>query len=87
LPQTIKLTVLVDDPDGKPLVGARITFTLAIPGVRPVTSSATSDENGHATFETTIPKGADRGAGSGAVLVQTDEFGKTTDETPITIKK
>lgn len=87
LPQAIKLTVLVDDPDGKPLAGARITFTLAIPGVRPVTSSATSDENGRATFETTIPEGADRGAGSGAVLVQTDEFGKTTDETPITVKK
>jgi hypothetical protein len=87
LPLPIMLTVLVDDPDGKPLEGARITFTLAIPGVRPVTSSATSDKNGRATFETTIPKGADRGAGSGAVLVQTDEFGKTTDETPITIKK
>lgn len=87
LPEAIKLTVNVDDPDGKPLIGARITFTLAIPGVRPVTSGATTDENGRATFETTIPAGADRGSGSAAVLVETDEFGKTTDETPITIKK
>jgi hypothetical protein len=87
LPQVIKLTVNVDDPDGKPLEGARVTFTLTIPGVRPVTSNATTDENGRATFETTIPAGADRGGGSAAVLVQTDDFGKTTDETPITIKK
>jgi hypothetical protein len=87
LPQTIKLTVNVDDPDGKPLEGARITFTLTIPGVRPVTSSAVTDENGRATFETRIPKGADRGGGSAAVLVETGDLGKTTDETPITIKK
>jgi hypothetical protein len=87
LPQTIKLTVNVDDPDGKPLEGAQITFTLTIPGVRPVTSSAVTDSNGRATFETTIPKGADRGGGSAAVLVETAEFGRTRDETPITIKK
>jgi Glucodextranase, domain B len=87
LPQNIKLTVNVDDPDGKPLEGARITFTLTIPGVRPVTSSAQTDANGRATFETVIPAGADRGAGGAAVLVETSEFGRTTDETPITIKK
>jgi hypothetical protein len=87
LPQTIMLTVNVDDPDGKPLAGAQATFTLTIPGVRPVTSSAVTDSNGRATFETTIPAGADRGGGGAAVLVQTNEFGRTTDEAPITIKK
>ena len=35
LPQTIQLTVTVDDPDGKPLEGAEVTFTLSIPGIRP----------------------------------------------------
>ena len=87
LPQTIKLTVNVDDPDGKPLEGARATFTLTIPGMRPVTSSAVTDSNGRATFETTIAAGATRGSGGAAVLVETDEFGRTRDETPITIKK
>ena len=87
LPQGIQLTVNVDDPDGKPLAGAQVTFTLTIPGVRPVTGDATTDVNGRAVFETTIPKGADRGSGGAAVLVQTSEFGKTRDEAPITIKK
>ena len=87
LPQGIQLTVNVDDPDGKPLAGAQVTFTLTIPGVRPVTGDATTDANGRAIFETTIPKGADRGSGGAAVLVQTSEFGKTRDEAPITIKK
>jgi len=87
LPQTIKLTVNVDDPDGKPLEGARVTFTLTIPGVRPVTSSGETDSNGRATFETVIPAGADRGSGGAAVLVETGEFGRTTDETPISVKK
>jgi hypothetical protein len=87
LPQDIQLTVNVDDPDGKPLEGARVTFTLTIPGVRPVTGDATTDTNGRAVFQTRIPKGANRGSGNAAVLVETTEFGKTRDETPITIKK
>ncbi len=87
LPQAIQLTVTVDDPDGKPLAAARITFTLTIPGIRPVTGDAITDANGRAIFETTIPKGADRGGGGAAVLVRTDEFGRTTDEAPITVKK
>ncbi len=32
LPEPIRLTVTVDDPDGKPLKGARVTFTLGMPG-------------------------------------------------------
>lgn len=87
LPQAIQLTVNVDDPDGKPLAGARVTFTLTIPGIRPVRGDATTDANGRAVFETTIPKGADRGSGGAAVLVETAEFGRTRDEMPITIKK
>jgi hypothetical protein len=87
LPQVIQLTVTVDDPDGKPLAGAKVTFTLAIPGVRPVTGDAVTDANGRAVFDTTIPKGADRGSGSAGVLVLAGEFGRTTDETLITVKK
>jgi hypothetical protein len=87
LPTDVRLTVLVDDPDGAPLAGARVTFTLSIPGIPTITGDATTDANGQAVFATKIPKGASKGGGSAAVLVQTDAFGKTTDETPITIKK
>lgn len=87
LPQLIRLTVTVDDPDGKPLAGARVTFTLSIPGIPIVTGTSTTDANGRAVFETMIPSGATRGSGPAAALVQTDEFGQTTDETAVTIKK
>jgi hypothetical protein len=52
-----------------------------------VNGDATTDSNGRAIFKTTIPKGADPGSGSAAVLVQTEEFGTARDETPISIKK
>jgi len=87
LPLDVRLTVLVDDPDGRPLAGARVTFTLSIPGIPTITGDATTDQNGSAVFMTKIPKGASRGGGSAAVLVRTDEFGRTTDETLITIRK
>jgi hypothetical protein len=87
LPQAIRLTVTVDDPDGKPLEGARVTFTLSIPGIPTVTGDGTTDANGRAIFETTIPSGATRGSGPAGVLVETAEFGRTTDETAVTIRK
>jgi Glucodextranase, domain B len=87
LPLDVRLTVLVDDPDGRPLNGARVTFTLSIPGIPTITGDATTDANGQASFVTKVPKGATRGSGSAAVLVRTDEFGRTTDETLITVKK
>lgn len=87
LPEPIRLYVTVDDPDGRPLPGARVTFTLSIPGIKTVTGDALTDSNGQAEFKTTIPKGADPGTGSAGVFVRTDEFGTTTDETPITIRK
>lgn len=87
LPEEITLTVTVDDPDGKPLEGAEVTFTLSIPGVKTVTGDATTDANGRAVFTTTIPKGAKPGGGSATVWVRTSEFGSTTAPIPITIKK
>ena len=87
LPSPITLYVTVDDPDGKPLEGARVTFTLSIPGVKTVTGDAVTDANGRATFETTIPKSADPGGGTAGVLVRTEDHGRTTDETVVTIRK
>ena len=87
LPTQIRLVVLVDDPDGRPLQGARVTFTLSVPGVKTVTGDAVTDANGQASFSTRIPKSADRGGGTAGVLVRTTEFGRATDETVINIKK
>ena len=45
-----------------------------------------TDEQGRATFTTTVPKGADPGQGSATVLLSSEEFGSTQDYTVITIE-
>lgn len=87
LPEEIRLTATVDDPDGRPLAGAKVTFTLSIPGIKTVTGDATTGQDGTAVYTTTIPKGADVGGGSAAILVQSREFGSTSDQTVISITK
>ena len=87
LPDPIRLTATVTDPDGKALEGARVTFTLSVPGIATVTRSATTGDNGKAYFETTIPKSATVGQGLAAVLVKTDELGSVDDRAVITIVK
>ena len=86
LPESIRLTAIAVDPDGRPLAGAAVTFTLSIPGIPTVTQDGKTAANGSATFTTTIPKGADKGQGSATVLVSSDAFGSTQDYTVITIK-
>jgi glucodextranase-like protein len=87
LPKEVTLFATVVDPDGRPLVGASVTFTLSMPGIPTVTTDATTDPQGKASFQTTVPKGADAGQGSAAVLVSTDQFGSAQDSTVITITK
>jgi hypothetical protein len=88
LPKSVTLFVTVTDPDGRALQGANVTFTLAVPGVSPITSSTVVTSNtGKASFTTTIPKGATTGTCSVTVIVSTTKFGNTTDQTAITIKK
>jgi len=87
LPTQIRLTATVDDPDGRPLSGAKVTFTLSIPGIKTVTGEVTTRSDGKATFGTTIPRGADIGGGSAAILVRSSEFGSASDQTVITITK
>ena len=87
LPEAITLSATVTDPDGKALPNAAITFTLSIPGIPTVTVDGTTNKSGKASFQTTIPKGADPGQGSATVLVTSDEFGSTQDFTVITITK
>jgi hypothetical protein len=85
LPQPIELEVLVTDPDGNPLEGASVTFSLTIPGIAPLTFDAETGGDGRATFRTTVPKGAAAGTGPASVLVRTREFGRITDRTVITV--
>jgi hypothetical protein len=87
LPQQVTLFATVVDPDGRPLAGANLTFTLSMPGIPTVTTDTTTDPQGKASFQTTVPKGADVGQGSAAVLVSTDAFGSAQDFTVITITK
>jgi hypothetical protein len=86
LPEEVTLTVLVLDPDGRALADAQVTFTIAVPGVSVITSSAlTTSSTGRASFTTTIPKGATTGQASLTVIVQTADFGDTTDRSAFTI--
>ena len=87
LPQSIRLTANANDPDGRPLGGASVTFTLSIPGIPTITAEGTTSANGSATFRTTVPKGADLGQGSATVLISSDDFGSAQDFTVITIRK
>ena len=87
LPYGIRLTATANDPDGRPLAGADVTFTLSIPGLPTVTGEGKTASNGTATFKTTISKGADLGQGSATVLLSSDGLGSTQDFTVITIRK
>ena len=85
LPHDIVLTATVTDPDGHPLEGANVLFTLSVPGLPVVTSEATTDGTGQATFRTTIGTGATVGSGNATALVTTAEFGTARAVTAITI--
>jgi hypothetical protein len=88
LPERVRMRVVVSDPDGRPLEGARVTFSLAVPGVSAVTSKTIqTGGDGTATWSTTIPKGATTGQISATVIVKTTQYGETTDRTVMTIVK
>jgi uncharacterized GH25 family protein len=88
LPEPVTLSVVVTDPDGRPLKNANVTFTLAVPGEPAITSNTlVTSTSGRATFTTTIPKGAMRGTCSVTVIVQTADFGGTTDRSVINITR
>ncbi len=87
LPQDLTLTAAASDPDGNPIVGANVTFTLSIPGIPTVTADLLTDNQGRVSFTTAVPVGADPGQGSAAILLTSDEFGSAQDYTVITIVK
>jgi hypothetical protein len=88
LPEKVTLTTSVIDPDGRPLEGARITFTLAAPDVPAITSKRIlTAGDGTASWSTSIPKGATTGQVSITAIIQTTAFGDTTARSVINIVK
>jgi hypothetical protein len=85
LPKALTLTTVVTDPDGQPLEGAAVTFTLSIPGVPVLTQDATTDATGAAVFKTTVPAGATVGTGPATVFVVTEALGNTSARATIAI--
>lgn len=87
LPAELRLEASVTNPDGRPLSGASVVFTVSIPGIAPITSETATGGDGVARFQTVIPKSAATGTGPITVLVTTSEFGTASDRTAITITK
>jgi len=85
LPRTIELRAQVTNPDGNPIAGQDVTFTLSIPGVPALTGDAVTDGSGTARFRTTIPAGATPGSGLGTAFVSTTEYGEASGRISITI--
>jgi len=85
LPRTLQLRAVATDPNGKGLAGRDITFTLAIPGVPPITGQGTTDASGVAVFQTSIPAGATPGSGPGTAFLTTPEYGDASGRVVITI--
>jgi Glucodextranase, domain B len=88
LPERVTMSVVVADPDGRPLQGAKVTFLIAAPSVSAVSSKTlTTNSNGIATWATTISNRATTGEVSATVIIKTTKYGETTDLTVITIAK
>ncbi len=87
LPRALVLTAVVTNPDGRPIAGATVSFTLSIPGVEALTGEARTNASGVATFRTTVPTGATVGSGPGTALVSTTEFGNASGRVTITITR
>lgn len=87
LPDPVRLAARVTDPDGKPLAGASVTFTVSVPGIATIAGQGITNGDGRVSFQTTIPKAATVGQGLAAVLVTTSEHGTVDDRVTITIEK
>ncbi len=62
LPQSITIRFDLDDPDGRPIDGATVTFTLTLPGLDTVTYT-TQTADGVARWEGVLIQGASKGNG------------------------
>lgn len=86
-PGSIQLVVLVTDPSGSALPGARAFFTLQIPGLGPISNELTTGADGRAVFTTPLVGPLTTGGGLGTVLVTSDGYGSSTDRVTLTFVK
>lgn len=87
LPANITITVVVRDPNGRPVAGATVTFMLTPPGVPVISQVLTTDGTGTASWPTTIPKGATVNQGNAAALIDAGVLGTKTVQTVIKVTK
>ncbi len=80
----ITMSMFVLDPNGAPLAGAVVTFSLSVPGTTPViTKTLTTDSSGRVSWKTTIAKTVP-GKGEIAAMVQTTDYGQMNAQLPLT---
>lgn len=87
LPLNVTFTAAVTGPDGKPVPGATVLFTVTIPGLEAIVSGESrTNAGGTASFTTRIPAGATPGSGLASVLVTTEDDGTGTDRQVLTVR-
>jgi hypothetical protein len=86
-PSSLRVWVVVTDPDGAALPGASATFTVLIPGLGPIANTLTTDGSGRATFTIALVGPMKTGPGTATVLVTYPGFGSTTNQVPLTFVK
>jgi len=86
-PSALQLIVVVDDPTGDPIEGARAFFTLQIPGLAPISNELLTDADGRAIFTTPLIGKLSVGGGVATVLVTDDTYGEKTDRVTLQFVK
>ena len=86
-PSSLQLIVVVLDPSGDPIEGARAFFTLQIPGLAPISNELLTGADGRATFTTPLIGEIETGGGVATVLITEDTYGEKTDRVTLTFVK
>lgn len=83
----LTVTVVVTDPNGQPLPGASVQFTITVPGLAPIQpAEVPTDATGTATFTTPVPPGGTAGqTGLATALVTTTAYGQTSARAAIAV--
>jgi hypothetical protein len=83
----LTVRVVVTDPDGQPLAGASVQFTIQVPGLAPIQpGEVLTDATGTAQFTTAVPPGAtSTQTGLATALVTTAAYGQTSARAALTI--
>ena len=83
----LTVTVVVTDPNGQPLAGASVQFTITVPGLAPIQpAEILTDATGSATFTTAVPPGGTAGqTGLATALVTTTANGQASARAAIAV--